>query len=293
MDEDPWQGKIVVGVDGSPGSHAALGWAISEAVARHVAIRAVFALPNEAPGYPPQTKKALEFMGRKALGRALDGWSEAPRVEVQLVAESGSASEVIRHAVGDPDVGLIVVGTRGRSRLAEVVLGSVSHTVSHLCSKPVVIVPKDALTSSRRRAIVVGVDGSAAADLALRWAVREAEAKDAELEVVMVTPASRHPLTSPGSPSPSNDDIGNRALREAVDRLGPTQAKIRRRALVGDPAQILVDQAATCELLVVGSRGRGQTKEALLGSVSHGCAHQTKVAVAIVPLHQDSDPATP
>ena len=149
MDEDPRKGKIVVGVDGSPGSHAALGWALTEAVARHVAIRAVFALPNEAPGYPPQTKKALEFMGQKALGRALDGWSEASSVEVQLVAESGSASEVIRHAADEPDVELVVVGTRGRSRLAEMVLGSVSHTVSHLCSKPVVIVPKDALTSSR------------------------------------------------------------------------------------------------------------------------------------------------
>ena len=292
MDEDPRKGKIVVGVDGSPGSHAALGWALTEAVARHVAIRAVFALPNEAPGYPPQTKKALEFMGQKALGRALDGWPEASSVEVQLVAESGSASEVIRHAADEPDVGLVVVGTRGRSRLAEMVLGSVSHTVSHLCSKPVVIVPKDTLTPSRRRAIVVGVDGSAEADLALRWAAREAAAKKAELEVVMVTPASRHPLTSPGSPSRSNDDLVNRALREAIDRVVPTQAKVRRRALVGDPAQVLVDQAATCELLVVGSRGRGQTKEALLGSVSHGCAHQTKVAVAIVPPDQDADPAT-
>ena len=67
MDEDPRKGKIVVGVDGSPGSHTALGWALTEAVARHVAIRAVFALLNEAPGYPPQTKKALEFMGQKAL----------------------------------------------------------------------------------------------------------------------------------------------------------------------------------------------------------------------------------
>jgi nucleotide-binding universal stress UspA family protein len=291
MDEEPWKGKIVVvGVDGSPGSRTALGWALREAVARHGAIRAVFALPNEAPGYPPQTANTVELMGRKALGRALDGWPEAPGVEVDLVTESGSAAAVIQRAAADPDVALVVVGTRGRSRLAEMLLGSVSHTVTHGCSKPVVIVPKDELTATRQRTIVAGVDGSTEADLALRWAAQEAVAREAELEVVMVTPSSRRASTSS---SPAIDDDANQALREAVDRLGPTEARIRCRALVGNPAQVLVDQASTCELLVVGSRGRGQTKEALLGSVSHGCVHQTEVAVAIVPARPDPDRVTP
>jgi nucleotide-binding universal stress UspA family protein len=292
MGEDPGKGQIiVVGVDGSPGSHTALGWALTEAVARHGSVQAVFALPNVAPGYPAQTQNTVQFMGQKALGRALDGW-EASGVKVELVAERGSASEVIQHAADKPEVALVVVGTRGRSRLAEMVLGSVSHTVSHLCSKPIVVVPGDALTVSRRHAMVVGVDGSREADLALRWAAEEAVARDAELEVVMVTPASRHASSRPGSPSASHDDVANGTLRASIDNLGPTPAQIRPRALTGDPAQVLVDEASTCELLVVGSRGRGQTKEALLGSVSHRCAHQTEVAVVIVPLRQGSDHLT-
>jgi nucleotide-binding universal stress UspA family protein len=290
MDEDPWKGKIiVVGVDGSPASRTALGWALTEAATRQVEIRAVFALPSEAPGYPRQTQETVEFMGRKALGRVLQGWPEACGVGVQLVAERGPVSEVIRHAAEEPDVGLVVVGTRGRSRLAEILFGSVSHTVSHACSKPVVIVPPDALTSCRGRTIVVGVDGSTQADLALQWAAHEAEARDAELEVVMATPPPRRPTMSSGSASVSPDDAANRALQEAIDKLGHTRAKIRVRAVVGEPAQVLVDRAARCGLLVVGSRGRGQTKEALLGSVSHGCAHQSKAAVAIVPTCQVAD----
>ena len=42
----------------------------------------------------------------------------------------------------------------------------------------------------------------------------------------MVTPASRHPLTSPVSPSRSNDDLVNRALREAIEKVVPTQAEV-------------------------------------------------------------------
>ena len=237
MDEDPGTGKVVVvGVDGSPASHTALGWALKEAVARHGAVRAVFALRNEAPGYPAQTKQAVEFMGQKALGKALEGWPEASCVEVKLVAESGSASEVIQHAADEPDVALVVVGTRGRSRLAEMMLGSVSHTVSHLCSKPIVIVPNDMLTASRRRTIVVGVDGSPEADLALRWGAEEAVARDAELEVIMVTPASRHASTSSRSPGTSYDDVANHALREAIDKLGPTPAKIQASRSGGRPS---------------------------------------------------------
>lgn len=288
MNSDKCNGMIVVGVDGSVGSHGALGWAFCEAVARGVDIEAVFALPTpglayEAPGYLPPSSDEMTVMGQKALDTALDGWSIPSNVKVRLSVKNGRPVEVLRQAAAEPDVGLVVVGSRGHGLLAELVLGSVSHGLTHVCPKPVVIVPKDALASGDRHAIVVGVDGSPEADSALRWAAQEAIARDADLQVTMVTSPPRYPSRPAQSPSSGFDDEARRELTAAIDRLGPTEARIRERVLVGDPAHVLVGQAAKGELLVVGSHGRGRAKEALLGSVSHGCAHQTKVPVAIVP----------
>lgn len=57
-------------------------------------------------------------------------------------------------------------------------------------------------------------------------------------------------------------------------------------ALEGRPAQLLIDAAASADLLVVGSRGLGRTQEAIHGSVSHACAHRSPVPVAIIPHHE-------
>ena len=83
MDEDPKKRRrSSLASTASPGSHDVLKWTRTEAVARDdPAIRAVCVdFEVEPPGQPPQTKKALEFMGQKALGRALNGWSEASSV---------------------------------------------------------------------------------------------------------------------------------------------------------------------------------------------------------------------
>jgi nucleotide-binding universal stress UspA family protein len=53
--------------------------------------------------------------------------------------------------------------------------------------------------------------------------------------------------------------------------------------LQGHPAQRLIEQAATAELLVVGTRGHGRAYEMLAGSVSHATTHQSPVPVVVVP----------
>lgn len=137
--------------------------------------------------------------------------------------------------------------------------------------------------------IVVGVDGSKAADAALRWAVRQAALTGETVEAIIVW---QFPIigASYGWAGVAVTDgmdlraIAEKTLAEAIDRaLGPDSAvQVERRVMEGYPPTVLVDESANANLLVVGSRGHGTFAEALLGSVSQHCSHHARCPVVIV-----------
>ncbi|HEY8215512.1 MAG TPA: universal stress protein [Acidimicrobiia bacterium] len=136
----PESQQIVVGVDGSPASDAALRWACDEAALRGagVVVLHVVSIPYELPRVPidePQTD--MEREGKRVLDEALarvaaDGVSVEPRLL------EGSPGELLVEA--SEDAALVVVGTRAHGRLASFVVGSVSSTVVHHAACPVVVV---------------------------------------------------------------------------------------------------------------------------------------------------------
>ena len=137
--------------------------------------------------------------------------------------------------------------------------------------------------------IVVGVDGSRAADAALRWAVRQARLTGEAVEAVIVW---QYPIigASYGWAGVAVTDgmdlraIAEKTLAEAIDRaVGPDSAiAVKRRVVEGYPPSVLVEESAGANLLVVGSRGHGTFAEALLGSVSQHCSHHARCPVVIV-----------
>lgn len=136
--------------------------------------------------------------------------------------------------------------------------------------------------------IVVGVDGSAAAAAALRWALAEARLRGAELRVVH---AWHLPLLPGGETSAADPEYVLLRRRDAEDLLAQALADLGSEseavavetvAVEGRAASALVREAADADLLVVGSRGRGGFAELLLGSVSHECAQHAPCPVAIV-----------
>ncbi len=84
--------------------------------------------------------------------RSLSGISEVLRrdgIQVRIVVRAGEPEDVILNAAHEGDVGLIVMGTHGRSGLSLLVLGSVAEKVMHATSRPVMFVkpikaPKEA-----------------------------------------------------------------------------------------------------------------------------------------------------
>ena len=284
---------IVVGVDGSKANRDAVEWAVHEARARYSKLLALYAwhvpsLAYSAPGYVPISADETNEAGRELLRREVLPLAQEAGLELELRSLEGPAAKVIRAAAADEQVALVVVGSRGRGALARLVLGSVSHGLSHNCPKPLVIVPHHEPPVAAEwpfRHIVVGIDGSDGADAALRWAAVEASLHDAVLEVAMAWSWTTLPpgmiLAEPFDES--LEKSAHQVLTEAVSKLGPTDVKIKFTVQPGSAVDVLLESSHSADLLVVGTRGHGRAQEMALGSTSHACAHLSRVPVAIIP----------
>lgn len=150
-------GTIVVGVDGSPESQAALRWAAEEAALRDARLVAVWAwtfvppAPIAEPGMIPVP--AMDYSGASEAERAAveeefetalrTAFPTTPEVDVERKLVQGDAAHVLEAEARDAN--LVVVGSRGRSGIAAALLGSVSkHVVDHApCPVVVVKAPRD------------------------------------------------------------------------------------------------------------------------------------------------------
>lgn len=138
--------------------------------------------------------------------------------------------------------------------------------------------------------IVVGVDGSAPAETALRWALAEAQLRGAVCEVIHAwsypVVADIAGMAAAGVAWPDLEADARRVLDEVIERVRPDTEGVRLtvRAVEGTAAGVLIEAARDADLLVVGSRGRGGFVGLLLGSVSQQVAHHAPCPVVIVPV---------
>jgi nucleotide-binding universal stress UspA family protein len=149
-------GKVVVGVDASPGSLRALEWALEEARLRRASLCVVHAwmlplieaLPEPwvvgSPSLGPsddEVRSHVEAAARDVLSASVDrARSAAPELEIVAELVEGRAPVALLDAAGDAD--LLVVGSRGRGGFAGLLLGSVSGQCVHHAPCPVVVVPE-------------------------------------------------------------------------------------------------------------------------------------------------------
>ena len=131
--------NIVVGVDGSEYGDAALRTALAEAEEHHGQVTAVFAWQVPFSSFPGLYDRAeLEQAGKKFLVEKVSAVAPSPKVPLlPLVAEGDPAEALITAA---KDANLLVLGTRGRTRLAGFLLGSVSSRCAAAAPCPVLLV---------------------------------------------------------------------------------------------------------------------------------------------------------
>jgi nucleotide-binding universal stress UspA family protein len=139
----------------------------------------------------------------------------------------------------------------------------------------------EAGAASQGPRVVVGVDGSAAADQALVWAAEEARMRGAVLEIVHANFFRRELLRAFPGFARGERVILARAMARAK-ALAPT-VKVVGRLCEPPPAEALAKESEGASLLVVGSRGLHGFEELAKGSVSNYCVHYAHCPVLVVP----------
>ncbi|MEU6065109.1 MULTISPECIES: universal stress protein [Streptomyces] len=280
---------LVVGVDGSEPSLRAVDWAADEAVLRGVPLRLVYASLweryegtslAEDVGKPSEQVMAEDIVAaaaRRAAWRRADVkistevLPEEP--EYALVRESRNASA-------------LVMGTRGRSGMVEMLLGSVSLAVAAHADCPVIV-----LRGSRDQRggpethgrIVVGVEEGPAGSEALRFAAAEAELRGVPLEAVR---AWRHPAHLAGGDSARlHEQRATETLEAALGEAAEQHpgVDLRRRTVEGHARRVLPAVSRDAGLLVVGAERKQGSFGLQLGRVTHGVLHHAACPVAVVP----------
>jgi nucleotide-binding universal stress UspA family protein len=150
---DRSDGPVVVGVDGSAISEAALAFAFEAAALRRAPLLAVHVWWDLLVGpvtLPEMDWDAVEQAEEAALTAHLAPWRDKhPDVDVEQVVVRGLAAEALVKRSGGAQ--LVVVGSHGRGGAAGLVIGSVSHAVLHRADCPVAIV-RAGIASGEHRA---------------------------------------------------------------------------------------------------------------------------------------------
>jgi nucleotide-binding universal stress UspA family protein len=281
--------RIVVGVDPSPCGTAALEWAMREAVSTGASLHAIrawspsaYAMEAYAYGAPDveliQSQQA-QLEADEQLKLATERVAGADTIDCTATAVLGSASLALVEQ--GKQSAMVVVGSRGHGALSRAVLGSVSSSVLHHATTPVVVVPEPRDSHGAASRVIVGVDHSPAALTALAAAAEQARRR----HVVLVPVFVHEPFEVPhgGAHAPDLallEDTERHLLVEAARAAGA--GDVHAEVLVGQASAELLSIARPQDLLVVGSRGRGGFTGLLLGSTSTQLVQHAPCPVLVV-----------
>jgi nucleotide-binding universal stress UspA family protein len=291
MSETATKYGILVGVDGSPASDAAVAWASREAVSLRIPITLMHVAAPIVVGWPvgqlyanmPEWQKdnaqhVIEH-ARKTLTVSLDQ-SEAPEVHTEM-AYSSTVPTLIE---ASKEAWMIVVGSQGMGAAGRLLLGSVSTALIQHAHCPVAVIRSDEGTSPDPNApVLVGIDGSPASEAATAFAFDEASRRGVGLVALHAwSDVGVFPVL--GMDWRDRESQGEEVLAE---RLAGWQEEypdvhVQRLLVCDKPARWLLQESVRARVVVVGSHGRGGFPGMLLGSVSSAVAHSVKIPVIVV-----------
>lgn len=280
---------IVVGINGSAVSDAAMTWALERASSLRLSVIAVHAADDRWISPEFQYHDLIRDRGAELLKTVeADAALKAPDVDVQVQLRYGSPGAVLREM--SPGAAMIVIGSHTRQwpdggpatdRALQIVSAS---------DCPVVVVPREFVPG--RPGVVVGVDGSEESLQAVSFAAAEADRGGDELTAVL---AVNRPVRWIERETPSSgldkviEEEEKIVLAESVAglRISFPDLVVHQRLVKDlDPAQALVKHAATARVLVIGSRGRGAFARLVLGSTAHAVLVRVPCPTVVTRLHK-------
>lgn len=145
--------------------------------------------------------------------------------------------------------------------------------------------------------VVAGIDGSAPALSAARWAACDAERRGATLRLVHAATAPSEigypdPILFPPQVAQRAWDEAARLLQWTADQLGEQHPGLHIETLqrAGSPTEVLIEQTAMAVVTVLGPHGAGQLSGVLFGSVAARVASHGQGRIVIArPPHENRD----
>jgi nucleotide-binding universal stress UspA family protein len=291
----------LLAVDGSDTANQAARFVAMSAKA--LGVRAVTLVTVSAPrasSQPPQSKPAPQRELDEAAVRdsaAARAILKAAGLAVSLDAPvSGDPASAIVSIARRRAVSEIVMGTRGLSAMANLVLGSVAYKVLHIARTPVTLVPiaaRQALAGAgtAKNALVwtLAADGSRVSNRAAAYVC----AAGAGLRGFRVVAVNVQPKIVSGNVTRfvSRSQVeahfeaeGAKALRGTLSMLDEAGIAHEARVAAGSTAEAILGAAheARCGRIVLGTRGLAAAGSVILGSTAYGIVHRSDLPITVV-----------
>jgi nucleotide-binding universal stress UspA family protein len=300
MQSTPSERYIVAGIDGSETSLAAAKWATVFAAKLALPLRLVHSSP--APG--PMPEAAFDYAELSEMHSAyrteLLAEAEAALREhspgTDLIAIADDKAPAAGLLAAAEEAALIVLGATGAGSVERWLLGSTALRVANHAQCPVAVwrgEPAD--VSVDDRPIVVGAEGSplsaAATELAFEWAqlfsvrVTAVRAWSDTAAVLASDPTSMH-LLGPTAMAIDWEAIAHTEADTLSKIIAPYRREypdvgVEERSRRGSAPRQLLDALDEAQMAIVGSKGRGRIRGALLGSTSQNLLHHARAPIVI------------
>jgi nucleotide-binding universal stress UspA family protein len=278
--------EIVVGIDGSNESRAALRWAFDLAAAVPVQLRVVqawsYSRLSVVPGTAePAPREEMDSRTAKDLAETVEDTLGSVPPNVRLHVVRGLATEALLREVGPDSV--LVVGTRGMGGFKGMLVGSVSRACIEHAPCPVVIMRDHRPVGSG--VILVGIDGSRGAVRALTWAGLLAQLMAARVSVIHawetksaeVRPRLHRRLEATAQTTVERWVVDAGTGGEAIAIEGDARAKLVEFA-----------ERLKADLIVVGRRGTSSLTGIATGGVTSYLVSNSPIPVAVLPPPADA-----
>jgi len=285
--------RVLHATDGSLSAQAAMATSVgfpwpSHSEARAIVVRpGLFLSPNADlwARSDAVTHRAAVVATRTLRTR----WPEADAV----VRDGDIVEQILSEAQGWHSHAL-VIGWRGHGRFRRLLMGSVSRAVLRRADTPVLVVRRAA---RRVTHLVVGVDGSAASNRAIRFLAHAVVPKGGSISLVTVRQGQLSPSHAlfPGLTAELRADIlaqgaknraaADRRQKRCAEQLQKAGWRVRAQVRIGAPLYELlrsVDETRA-DALVVGATSSNAPRNGLLGSTTDGAVSRSAVPVLVVP----------
>ena len=277
---------LVVGVDGSYASQAAIDWAARDAAIHNLSLTLVHVASGLVQAWPQTPLPAGLGEWQKRHGSELI--ADAIRIVENAAPDVRIKTEMYYSAIiptlvdMSKDAAMIVVGRRGSGAFGAL-LGSVSSGLIHHAHCPVAVIhhEESAPPQPAHAPVLLGIDGSPVSELATAIGFDEASRRHVDLIAL-------HAWSDVAMEFPGLDWSTMKAAEDEVlaERLAGWQERypdvtVHRDVVCDRPARQLVERSEAVQLTVLGSHGRGGFAGMLLGSVSAAVVQSARTPVIV------------